>query len=452
MKKNSVIEKLKTDPNYRVFVMITLLMAGFLLVFILNNVTSHFEPGTWSYHDARIFPTYPPSGNDFRVGYYRPAYYLVQSHFTSIGETGNYDSFYPPLVALLYVPFVLFKFSTAYAIHVVILIIANLACLLMAVLMVKRYLLSDLGLAETTVNIISLCLFFFTAIYIFSSYFFLYGIERGNTDILVMFLCVLTLWLLTKRPNNVWLQVIVLSVAVHLKIYPLVLFPLLLFKHGKKLILPAILVNVAFLFCLGPNMAWEFFKSLTAGGGGAGLGNAYSSAGNHSAYSFTVGIDKTDDKYLSGTFFVMWATTFLLPLVMWGITCISIVLRKYTTPNAVLFFMVTVPLMSLLPTVSIDYKLVIFGVAIILLFGLVIRQFLQKFSWLDLIQVLLLIGVLIMLSRSPAYISQDLPFIRNKYIWVLLLEVIMCVNILRNKKKRAQPETDPAGPVTAVLP
>lgn len=449
MKKNHILERLHTDANYRVFVVVAMLMVGFLLVFLVNNVFSHFEPGTWQYHDARIFPTYPPSGNDFRVGYYRPAYFLVHSHFTTIGETGNYDSFYPPLVALLYVPFVLFNFTTAYAIHVVIMILANLACLWLAVLMVKHYLLSNLGLADMTVNIISICLFFLTAFYIFSSYFFLYGLERGNTDILVMFLCMLTLWILIKRPDNVWLQVIVLSIAVHLKIYPLALFPLLLFKHGKKLILPALLVNLAFLFCLGPNMALEFFKSLTSGGGGAGLGNAYSSAGNHSSYSFTVGIDTSDEKYLSGTFFVMWATTFLIPLLIWGITSIGIVLKKYSTSNAILFFMMTVPLMSLLPTMSIDYKLVIYGALIVLLTGLIIKQFLRKFTWFDLVQIVFLIGVILMLSRSPAYVDKALPFIRNKYIWVLLVEVFISVNIFRSQKACYQPETDSTLPATA---
>jgi hypothetical protein len=59
-------------------------------------------------------------------------------------------------------------------------------------------------------------------------------------------------------------------------------------------------------------------------------------------------------------------------------------------------------------------------------------QFIQKFSWFDLIQLILLTGVLLMLSRSYALIDRSLVFIRNKYIWVLLLEVCMAVNILRN--------------------
>lgn len=440
MKKSDMLEKLKTDKEYRALAMMIILVSGFFLVFLLNNVTSHYQPGTWLYQEKEVIPAYPPAGNDFRVGYYWPAHYLIESHFTSIGPDGTYPSNYPPLVALSALPYALFNMTTAYAIHVVILILLNLACLFMAVLLLKHFLLDKLGLSGFTVNIVSVVLFSLTAVYIFSSYFFLYSMERGNTDIIVMFYCMLALWVLIKRPDLIWLQVILLSAAVHFKIYPIVLFPLLLFKHGRKLILPAILANLAFLLCLGPNMAWSFIQSMSSGGEGVGIGNAWASAGNHAAYSFSVGLDKSSGEYLSGTFFVIWAITFLVPLIIWGITIIAITIKKFTLQNAVLYFIVSVPLMSLLSTVSIDYKLVIFGVVIILLLGLIIKQFIQKFTWFDLIQSVLLIGVLLMLSRSYAFVDASLVFIRNKYIWVLLLEVFMAVNILRNQKKCYQLE------------
>ncbi|MBA4384680.1 MAG: hypothetical protein C0410_08085 [Anaerolinea sp.] len=448
MKTSSIVEKLKTDKNTRTLAMIVVIMIGFILIFLLNNVTSHYEPGTWLYRDARIFPTYPPAGNDFRVGYYRPAYYLIESHFKDIGPNGTYPSNYPPLVALSALPYALFKMTTAYAIHVVILILLNLACLFMAVLMVKHFLLDKLGLSEFTINVILIFLFFLATIYIFSSYFFLYSMERGNTDIIVMFYMMLAMWVLIKRPNNIWLQVILLSVAVHFKIYPIVLFPILLFKHGKKLILPALIVNFAFLFCLGPNMAWHFIQSVLSGGEGAGIGNAWSNVANHASYSFTMGIDMSGGEYLTTTFFVIWAITFLIPLLIWAITAIGIVLKKYSTLNAILFFMVSIPIMALLPTYSIDYRLVIFGVVVVLLIGLILKQFLQKFTWFDLIQMVLLMGVLFMMSRSYAFVDKSLPFIRNKYIWVLLLEVFISVNILRNQKKCYQSEIESIPPNT----
>ncbi|MDO9120860.1 MAG: hypothetical protein Q7U31_03665, partial [Anaerolineaceae bacterium] len=158
MRKTEMLEKLKTDQNYRAFVMLALIMVGFLLIFLLNNVMTHFEPGTWLYRDARIFPTYPPAGNDFRVGYYHPAYYLIKSHFTAIGPNGTYPSNYPPLVALSSLPYALFDMTTAYAIHVFLLLAVNLACLFMAVMLVKNTLLGNLGLDIFSKNVISMIL------------------------------------------------------------------------------------------------------------------------------------------------------------------------------------------------------------------------------------------------------------------------------------------------------
>lgn len=435
MKKIGVIEKLKTDTEYRAMFMIIVLGTGFSLIFLLNTVTSHFQSNTMLYQDKEVFPVFSPAGNDFRVGYYWPAYYLVESHFTSIGPNGTYPSNYPPLVAISSLPYALFNMTTAYTIHVVILILLNLACLLMAVLLVKLFLLEKFPQNHFLVNVISILLFFLAAIYIFSSYFFLYSIERGNTDIIAMFYCLLALWVLIKKPKNVWLQVILLSVAVHFKIYPIVLFPLLFMKHGKKLILPALVINIAFLFCLGPNIAWKFVQSMTSGGTGVGIGNTWSNIGNHASYSFIMVVDNALNANLLESFFVYWAITLLVPLLIWGIAAIAIALQKYSTLNAVLFFMVSIPLMSLLPTVSMDYKLVIFGAEIILLLGIISKLYLQRYSLFDLIQVILIIFILLMIHRSYTLNPEVSVFIRNKYIWVLLLEIFLCVNILRSQKK-----------------
>jgi len=425
------VDRLRVDAQSRLVVFLFLLVIGFLTIHIMNNVVANIDPDTWAYQSKRVFPTYPPAGNDFRVGYYWPAQYLLETNFTAIGPDGTYPSNYPPLVALSSLPYLLFNITNAYAVHVVVLILANLACLFMAVMLVKRFLLENIGISSFSANIISLVLFFVTAIYLFSSYFFAYSMERGNTDILALFYSMLAVCVLVKRPNNIWLQVILLSVAVHFKIYPAALFALLLFKHGKKLILPALVVNLAFLFCLGPKMALSFFRSMSSGGQGVGLGNAWSNVANHASYSFTIGIDKSGGEYLTGTFFIVWAITILIPLLIWGITSIAIVLKKYSNFNAVLFFMISVPLMNLLPTVSMDYKLVILAAVALILMGLILRQFLTKFSWFDVIQMILLMGVLLMMSRSYAYIDESMVFIRNKYVWVLLLEVFMAVNVFR---------------------
>jgi hypothetical protein len=439
MEKWKWLDSLKKDLNQRALLILIILVLGFLTIFMVNNVITHLNTATWTYEEVEVFPHYPPTGNDFRVGYYWPAEFLIRSHFSAIGPESSYPSNYPPLVALTSLPYVLFDAMTSYVIHVVLLILANLACLWMAVLLVKKFILDQTGLDPVMVKLVSTLLFFLTTIFVFSSYFFAYSMERGNTDIFAMFYCLLAVWVLIKQPNKVWLQVILLSVAVHFKIYPVVLFALLLFKHGKKVILPALVVNLVFLFCLGPKMALAFIQSFSSGGEGVGIGNSWSNVANHASYSFSIGIDPSSGETLSTTFFLIWAVAFLIPLLIWGISAISLVLKKYSPEEAVYFFMVSVPLMNLLPTVSMDYKLVILGSAICLLLGLIIKQFVQKFSWVDLLQMVLALGVLLMLSRSYAFIDKGLVLIRNKYIWVFLLELMMAVNIFKNQKPCYQP-------------
>ena len=217
---------------------------------------------------------------------------------------------------------------TAYLIHVILLIFANLACLWMSVEMVKRFILDKIGLTSLTARLISLFLFALSATYIFTSYFFALSMERGNTDIFAMFFALLAMWCLIKKPENVWLQVILLSIGVHFKIYPAVLFALLLFKHGKKLIIPAVVVNLGFLFCLGPKMALAFINSSSSDGAGVGIGNGWSNVINHASYSFTMRIDPSTGKYLSGTFFLIWGITILVPLLIWGVFCDFVDIEK----------------------------------------------------------------------------------------------------------------------------
>ncbi len=435
MKKKTLTERLSSEIDQRLILFLILICGGFCLIFVANNVITHLDPVTGAYQNKMIFPEFPPAGNDFRVGYYWPASYLVETGFKSIGPDGTYPSNYPPLVALTSLPYLLFDSNIAYLVHVGLLILANLACFWLVIRLAGEFILSRTGLSEITQKMISILLFILIAIYIFSSYFFAYSIERGNTDIFAILYCLLALWVLVKQPQKIWLQVILLSVAVHFKIYPLVLFPLLLFKHGKKLILPTLVVNLVFLFCLGPQVTWDFIQSVTSGGLGAGIGNYWPSAGNHAAYSFAIGIDKSDAEFLTGTFFLIWGIAMLIPLLLWGFSTIALALKKYSAYNGLLLFMVSVPLMSLLPTVSIDYKLVILSAPICLLMVLILKQFLRRFSWFDLAQMVVLSAALLMIHRSYAFIGPERAFICNKYIWILLLELLMVINIIRDVGK-----------------
>jgi len=61
----------------------------------------------------------------------------------------------------------------------------------------------------------------------FGSYPFIFSIERGNCDAYPQLFSVIALWLMVKRPRWLWLPVILITMAVHIKIYPAILYGLL---------------------------------------------------------------------------------------------------------------------------------------------------------------------------------------------------------------------------------
>ncbi|MBA4376177.1 MAG: hypothetical protein C0401_08410, partial [Anaerolinea sp.] len=372
--KNIIIE-----TKTRVVVVLLIVATGFFSIFSINNVLTTINTSTWKYSLPKIIPAMPLIGVDFRVGSYEPAKTLLDTNFKQIRQDESYSSIYPPFVAVINIPYLLFDENTAYLWHVGFLIFANIACLALVSIMVKEFILSNLGLESMYAAIIALFLFFALLIYTLSSYSFFFSMERGNTDIFAMFFILLAMWSLLKKPEKLWLQVILLSVATHLKIYPAALFLLLFKKHGKKMILPTLVVNLALLFILGPRMALMFLQSITSGSGvGAGIGNPWSGVGNHAAYSFTMGIDTTPGEFLSSNFFVLWSIFTFIPLIFWGIAAIALFMKKYSGQNAILFLMVTVPVMDLVPTVSIDYRLVIESSAALILIALITKQLIQK--------------------------------------------------------------------------
>jgi hypothetical protein len=429
----------RTDSRKRLLLALAEVFIGISIIFIINNVLSNINQVSGQYENHEIIPVMVPIGNDFRIGLYYPAQSLVNSGFKSIGSESVKPVNYPPFNSVLGLPYLLFNESTAYLIHISLLIFANFACLAIASLLVKEYVLSGIGLGNNFPAFIVLSLFFIISIFTFSSYPFAFSLERGNYDIFAMIFSLLALWVLVKNPEKIWLQIILLSVAVHIKIYPVALFMVLLYKHGKKMIIPTIIVNLVFLFILGPNLAFEFIQSVTSAGRGAGIGNQWTWVGNHSAYSFAESISNYYSN-LAPHFFLLWFTFILIPIILWGMAFLKVNKNIYSEQNAILLFMVTVPFMDLVPTVSMDYKLVIISPSIIFLFSIIIKNIIQKLNWFD-YSILIVLFIVLLLIGRPYSMSENNPyhlregaslFINNKYFWSLALEGFMVWYIFRN--------------------
>lgn len=415
---------------------------GVLSIFIINSLFTRFDTKNWQLKGLNIIPAEEPIGNDFRVGLYWPAQNLVESGFKAIGPDGTYPSVYPPLVSLLSLPYLLFDAQTAYMMNNLLIFVLNFLVLLIAVLIVNKLFLSRLIKDQLTCRILSILLFIVMAFYTYSGYPFLFSIERGNVDVIAMFFIMLSMWTLIEHPKRVWLQVIFLSIATHYKIYPLILFLVLFYYHGRKLFIPMLVINLVFLFSLGPNIAFSFIQSLVSGGSGAGVGNRWSWVGNHAAYSFAVMLTQRYAK-LANSFNELFIVAMLVPFIIWVQGMVRIIRNKYSPINAVLLMMISIPLMGVLPTISNDYRLVIFSAAFLLLIGLNLYQISEDPSWERILELLAIMVIMFLIAKP--YVMQvdnryslDVTqsfFINNKYVWCVALEAIMVWNIFRHKNK-----------------
>jgi hypothetical protein len=114
--------------------------------------------------------------------------------------------------------------------------------------------------------------------------------------------------------------------------------------------------------------------------------------------------------------------------------------------------MVSIPLMDLIPNISMDYKLVILSPAALLLLAVIIKQVIIRHNWFDYFQLILFMIILLFIGRpyemsqvSPSYLKETASyFVNNKYLWVLALEGLMVFNILRISNLDTFPQIQPA--------
>ena len=421
---------MRTNGKFRVVVSLVILGLGFVCIFLLNNAITSIDTHTWVYKTHEIVPAMSVIGADFRAGLYQPAKDLfVGKTIQQIWENTQNDNAYPPLVTLMGLLFLPFEENKAYLIQVVLLILFNIGSLGIAAAMVHKYIFLRSGLDETVSLLISAFLFISFSFYTFSSYPFLFSIERGNYDIVALFFTLLTLWVFLQHPEKMWTQVILLSIATNLKIYPAILFLLLLRKHGKKLIFPMLLSNLVLLFILGPNNLVAFITTLS---GRSGLDSMSYWIGNHSSYSFVKGLILNVYPSVQNAFTALWLVCTLLPILFWGIGAFFLLKEKVNSQTAILYFMVSVPLMDIIPTVSHDYRLVIqFSVAILLI-AFILKRIVQKPNAVNYLQLVFVSVILLFMVRYFAFFDPtSYNFIANKYIWLLCLEGLIVWNILQ---------------------
>jgi len=395
-------------------------LLGLALSFILNQVAGsiNFDANTWMF--PRLVPTFnPPLGVDFSL--------TVQKSLLLLRGISPYQTaeWYPPLVYLLYIPFALMDYHIAYGTQVVALCIVNFLNVFLSIHLSAHVLRKERGLqAFDQIFGLALCGLFLIAS-LFTSYGFIFSLERGNSDAYAMFFSILFLWITIKQPKEIWAATLALTLAIHIKIYPLILGVLLFWKYGRRSLVPFLTLNAALLCILGPSNGIAFLKSIQQLAGAPFLW-----IGNHSAASWTQTIMNTSERNIPA-----WTAFFTaLPIFIWLLGTGRLIKSGFSESRAILLFASSIPLMEVLPSTSHDYKLVISYTLIGIFSVFLTLAYLRSGKRRDLISLGGLLFLTILISRS--YVISFSPWIAHKYGIILLLQALLASSIFSWTKNR----------------
>jgi hypothetical protein len=405
------------DPyDFRLKSATGLVILSIAVTYLLNAVLPMINLATDLWEYPSILPFIHPVGTDFRQGLFYPAKVLLQGKSPYV----DYSQIYPPLTNVIAIPFRLFPVQTAYIIQVILLFVLNLVTIFITLSILKMLFSDFFKTNPVAASLIANVTFLLMCFYAVTSYGFVFSAERGNYDIYVMFFSILGLWVLIKKPDQLWLQVLLFSIATHLKIYPAILFTLIIWKHRWKSILPILSLNLIFLFIIGPINAIQFLKTLINY-----MSHPFVYIGNQSGIAFGTLLNHSLTNHFGFTLPVILFV--VIPILIWLIGFVFLYKRQYTPIHAVLLFAISVPVMNLVPGTSYDYKLVILSAPLLIVLFILLHAYADQGKLIDLGRLAILILTMYMLARSPAFIQ---GLLASKYPFNLLLQLVILSLIL----------------------
>jgi hypothetical protein len=235
-------------------------LAFFLLpVFITAPVMQFFQ----------YIPSPDPIGVDLKQ-----TLDFSRSWLSSIQTPYVGTNLYPPLSSALFAPLLVLDFASAY----------RALTLLTTVCYVVMTLGFPVLLGKDRNGMSAVLLVLMTGLF---SYGFQFELERGQFDVISVFLAFLAIWIFHYHSRHSILAYALFTISVQLKIYPLI-FVFMLIRDwrdwGKNIARISVLalVNFALLFALGPGVFLDFMHSI-----GGKMAGPYIWVGNHSITAFT---------------------------------------------------------------------------------------------------------------------------------------------------------------------
>jgi glycosyl transferase family 87 len=419
-----LVEKMDALLNLPVIIWV---LIGFLIIFLFYFVRPMFFDNSHKLsYFVQYIPALDPIGNDLN---YNTQAITLWLQGKSPYELGYH--FYPPLYHIVFAPMLVFDAQEKY--------------FLMTGLTLLSFVLLFLLLWRKKDNSSGIFVFFFlTGLF---SYGMQFELERGQFNVLTLLLVITGIWLYHNFPTFRLLAYALWIVATHIKLYPAV-FLLMFFSHwndwkeNSKTLLQLGILNIAALFVLGYKIFQQFVAAAITESRNPLWLLPDKQPVNHSISAFLDKLAKNNDNELpakvaewlrpSGS----WVGIIFLAII---VLCSVIIIWRtlQNRPNLVHAdaLMLFILLGFLLPSTSMDYKLVLLapGLAIVLA-----NRALPHLRW----QKVLFIGLIILMVT--AYSLTLVPYHYRAGLLLtafpMLFTILLCLtglNLLNNTWEEA---------------
>jgi hypothetical protein len=199
-----------------------------------------------------------------------------------------------------------------------------------------------------------------------------------------------------------------------MKLYPGILFAILLWKYGRKSLLPLLVINVGLFLVLGIKPVMEFFARLGPYSLDPFITVKNSSAASFAAHLINQGVSLDRDS--------LTAITTAIPLLIWLGSAIYLYKKGFSNLGVLWYFTISFAPMFALPSVSHDYKLVILSVPLLLALFRLAQIYAQTGSTSVAIVIILFMSTALFIHRS-LFDSTILVF-QNKYCAILMFQIL----------------------------
>lgn len=292
------------------------------------------------------FPIYVPAIDPVGIDL---QYMLSFSESWFIAKQSPYiiGNIYPPLASVLFTPLLALKPDLAYKLIVTTII-------LFYTLMTLAF---SLSIDKEKKALPIVILIFVTGLF---SYGLQFEIERGQSNVISMFICFLAIWIYHYHNKYCYYAYILFAISVQIRVYPLVFLVMFVtdwreWKNNIKRFLLLLLINFAFLFILGPRVFVDFIKAISSQ-----ILNTYIWTGNHSINSFLTQISAKASLH-GWNWIIEHSGLIQLVLMISVATCLFLIIyqsykHKLNGLNSFLLLACTLSTM-LIPSLSNDYKL-----------------------------------------------------------------------------------------------